>query len=155
MINVTFQFDSIEAAQDFLDDVKIGDAAQGRRRPQVETFTAAADAAPRKERKPRSDAGQPRGPYKRKDELPVEAAAPATVPAETPPAAPEAAAPVAEAPQSDPTPTALALADVRAAMTGRSTEKNIALLKKFGYAKSSDLPQAKYAEFIAACKRGE
>jgi hypothetical protein len=49
----------------------------------------------------------------------------------------------------------LTIADVRAAMTGRTTEKNIGLLKKFGYAKSSDLPQAKYAEFIAACKRGE
>lgn len=145
MITVSFQFENVDAAAAFLR------AVDGPKPQQLPLSEAQGE---KRERKPRSDAGQPRGPYKRREETPtdgapvVEAAAPATVPAETPPAAPEAAAipvPAAE----------LSIADVRAAMTGRSTEKNIALLKKFGYAKSSDLPQPQYAAFIAACKRGE
>lgn len=138
MIQLSFTFDSIEAAQEFLE------AVNG---PKVITT----DAPPvERVRKPRSDAGQPRGPYKRREESPVQTAAPTQTPAATPPApsAPEAAAPATA-------PTVLTLVHVREAMTGRPTEKNIALLKKFGYSKSSDLPPAKYAEFIAACKRGE
>jgi hypothetical protein len=151
LLTVTFQFKTVEAAVDFLR------AVDGPKPEQVVVVKLPDPQPERKERKPRSDAGQPRGPYKRgKEESPAEAAAPATqtpAAADTPPAAaaPEAAAAPAEQPAaSDPT-----LADVRAAMTGRATEKNIALLAKFGYAKSSELPPAKYAEFIAACKRGE
>jgi hypothetical protein len=145
LIQITFKFDSVDEAQTFLDEV------QGRQRPQAD---ATADPVPeKKERKARSDAGQPRGPYKRKESdspLPSEAAAPATqTPAETPPAAPVAAATAA------PATAALTIADVRAAMTGRPTDKNIKLLNKFGYMKSSELPQEKFADFIAACKRGE
>lgn len=131
---LSFEFANLEAAQEFLA------AVNGRDKAEIVITTD----EPKKERKARSDAGQPRGPYKKREDSPAEAAAPATqTPAATPPAAPAAA------------PAALTLADVRAAMTGRSTEKNIGLLKKFGYAKSSDLPQEKYADFIAAAKRGE
>jgi hypothetical protein len=150
LLTLTFQFETVDAALEFL---------QGRQRPQVvvnvpdttlrevQALAEKHNEEQRKERKPRSDAGLPRGPYKRKEELPAEAATTATVPAETPPVAPEVAASTAV--------VELTIANVRAAMTGRSTEKNIALLKKFGYDKSSALPPAKFADFIAACKRGE
>ena len=153
--SLTVQFDSLEEMQEFLEAVNgLKTEIKMVTLPTTDATAPLPTPEGKKERKPRSDAGQPRGPYKRKEETQSpaqgdEAAAPATqTPVATPPTAPAAAAP--EAPKGE-----LTITDVRAAMTGRSTEKNIALLKKFGAMKSSDLPTAKYADFIAACKRGE
>lgn len=146
-IQLSFNFDNIQEAQEFLG--KLGVSADPKSDPlkEVKALAEKYNEETKKERKPRSDAGQPRGPYKKREQEEVVEEAAAPTPVATPPAAPEAAAPAA--------PAALTIADVRAAMTGRTTEKNIALLKKFGYAKSSELPQEKYADFIAAAKRGE
>lgn len=161
MIQLTFTFDSVESAAEFL-------ASQGARAPQAEPKSTrdvlVEDLiATKKPRKPRADAGVPRGPYKTTgadagatasstpETTPqVGAAAGDPAPVESPPAQPTAAA-------SAPTPAEPTLDDVKATMSVLSKKKNIdaniQLLAKFGVQKASALPTTKYAEFIAAAKK--
>jgi hypothetical protein len=118
----------------------------------------------KKPRKPRSDAGQPRGPYKTNgaDAGTTASSTPGTTPEagagggdpvtpECPPATPTAAAP---APTPPAAPTVPTLDDVKAAMSKLSKavniDANIKMLAKFGVDRASALPEAKRAEFIAA-----
>lgn len=154
-VTVTFTFDTIEEAMAHfappkvvMQEIKVEAREFERPEPapeQSDTPAAAESPQPgKKPRKPRSDAGQPRGPYKttEKSEAP---AAPATVPAEKS-AAPEAAGQAAE-------PT---IADVRAAMEvlskKRGIEANMKALRDYGVQRVSELPAAKYGEFIAKIK---
>lgn len=105
--------------------------------------------AEKKVRKPRSDAGQPRGPYK-KDEP----AAPATRPADAPESSP-APAPMAAVPAEQPA-KELTIDDLKAAMTilakKKNIEANMAVLRRFGVGQVSKLPVDKYPAFLAAVK---
>jgi hypothetical protein len=132
---------------------------------------AAAVGPVKKLRKPRSDAGQPRGPYKTTttgepaaseplsaagDSVPAASAAPATP---TKPAAPgneQTQAATTVVPGAHPSPAAaeLTVVDVRAAMEvlnkKRGIEANMKVLAQFKVQRASELPKEKYAEFIAA-----
>jgi hypothetical protein len=125
----------------------------------VQPFQPAAPAVSGEKppRKPRSDAGKPRGAYKKSDNVELaeqlreqkNAAAPEQ--AITP--APESAVPAAAAPAAT---GALTIEDARAALdrinktAALGMAGCIAHLNSFGYARVSDLPKDKYAEFIAA-----
>ena len=156
MIQLTFTFDSVESAAEFL-------ASQGARAPQAEPKSTrdvlVEDlVATKKPRKSRADAGVPRGPYKKSDE-PAATTATEVAGGETGAVDKKADQPVVAA---DPVPVQsapkeLTLDDVKAAMSVLSKKKNIdaniQLLAKFGVQKASSLPPAKYAEFIAAAKK--
>lgn len=141
--------------------------------PRVTTTDSTAPAAPvKKERKPRADAGQKRGPYKTtggaaEGASAGEAASPAdpSSAAATPtsPAAPEqtvqatpapaqSAAPAAAEPGKEPT-----LDDVRAALKRVSDTKDLGMpacmgqLAKFHVLRVSEVKKEQYAEFIKAC----
>jgi hypothetical protein len=153
MLTVTFHFDSVEAAAAFL-------ATQGVQSPQVEfvipepTKIVGTEPQPdvqpeKKARKPRADAGKPRGPYNKAAEAPAEtAAAEQTVKASPASPAPTTAA-AAPAPAAE-----LTIDDLKAAMTVLAKKKNIeanmAVLRKFGVGQVSKLPKEHYAAFLAA-----
>jgi hypothetical protein len=144
MIQLSFQFDSIKAAQDFL--AVVG----GAHAPAPQQSTE----QPKPARKPRSDAGQKREPYGPRTK---EAAAPEAQTADKEdkpalPSAPSAAAPaVPEAPAA---PAAVTRESVVEAMKNlnraKGIEANMKILKAFGVDMLSRLPEAKYPEFLAA-----
>jgi hypothetical protein len=154
---ISHEFDTLEEAAEFL-------RTHGERTPQVEAIPTT--DTPPAGRKPRSDAGKPRGPYSKakskqaapaaapaaEERLPEAAAAP--VEASEPAATPEAITP---APESAPAAAApLTIADLKAEMTKlarkHGIEANMALLAEFGVQQVSLLPKEKYAEFVAAVK---
>src|SRR5687767_7603748 len=109
-VSVTLQFNSVEEALEFLQPAPpvrivqsgplIGPLLGALERPEVPVTPVPTTETPgKKPRKPRSDAGQPRGPYKDKkpaDEAPAETPQPATVPAESPAASVAELAPISE-----------------------------------------------------------
>jgi hypothetical protein len=152
MIQLTFHFDSIAAATEFL-------AAQGERPPQAdvqptlaertETTDISTPEPVKKARQPRSDAGKSRGPYKKSNE--------SAAPAQTVQDNPASPAPTAVAADPVPAPVAALTVDaIKAEMSILSKKKgidaNIQLLAKFGVQKISSLPEARYAEFVAAVR---
>lgn len=165
-ITLTLTFDSLEEAIEYLAPAQppvtitatpLGAFERPNAQPQTE----------KKPRKPRADAGVPRGPYKDKAaEAPAETAAPAG-PEASPVVqnAPDTGVPAAAVPAPLETqvkteataPKEPTLDDVKAAMSVLSKKKNIdaniQLLAKFGVQKASALPTARYAEFIAAAKK--
>ncbi len=155
MIQLTFHFDTVEAAAEFL-------ATQGGRPPQAEvavsnpvSAAAVVNAADvKKARKPRADKGQERGPYKKSDNAGDAPAGTQTGGSETAVSAPALAASPAPA---TPAPVAALTVDaIKAEMSILSKRKgidaNIQLLAKFGVQKISSLPEARYAEFVAAVR---
>lgn len=131
------------------------------------TPPAAADPVPEKRtRKPRADAGQPRGPNARTTGAPTETVQPVPAPADSvPPAAPtNTAAPVAPAtipaasPAVGPTaPQAGAAAPISDETVQKAVEKmftakdydaTAALLSRFGVKRGKDLPQDQRLNFI-------
>lgn len=150
-ITIIREFDSVEEAVEFLQpyvppvqQIKIDLPVRESELPET------VPAPEKKPRKPRSDAGQPRGPYKPREET----AAPAqTVPDAAPAqsAAPAAAAPAPAAPKE------LTIDDLKAAMTVLSKkhgiEANMKLLAQFGTEKVSALPKDKYAAFHEAVQK--
>lgn len=174
-VTVTIAYDSLEEA--FADlmpqpqmnvEIRIPDDSLGANvRPDVQptlaertetTDSETPEPVVKKARKPRADAGKPRGPYKEKAaEAPADVAA--TAATEVAGGASDAvgqkadqtavAATPAPAAQKEPT-----LDDVKAAMSVLSKkvniDANIKLLAQFGVDRSSLLPKVKYAEFIAA-----
>jgi hypothetical protein len=169
-VTITQDFDSVEDAADFLARV-LGTAAQQPEQvinivPPA-TFTAeavaahtAAVTAGAKVRKPRADAGKPRGPHKDKDAAPAAPAAQAQeaqraepVPPPAPATPPQAPAKVDAAPPVSPT-AGVTLEDARAEMKrlndtkGKGMDACIATLKAFGVNRISDLPKEKIGDFI-------
>ena len=147
----------------------------------AETAAPAEDKPAARTRKPRADAGQPRGPYKARNEPaapqqgePTSAAAP-VVPTDPAPAA-EAAAPQTEAPAEPPAPATQAAnppaasapseKDAQAALEKLFNEKAKAggngaaiqaakdLLARYGVQKVRDLPAERRVEFIKECEAG-
>lgn len=169
-ITITHDFSTAEEAAQFLarvcDPVITINHLAGK-----PTFTETSSEKPA--RKPRSDAGKPRGPYKPRETSTGEPAASEPgytgegIPARTPPAAPAtpttSSAPAPAAASSAPTSTqAMPVAEefpatldgARAAMKklndtpGLGMDACIASLKAHGVNRISDLPQEKFAEFI-------
>jgi hypothetical protein len=155
-VTVSFEFDSLEDAFSALMSAPVPapspvlqvltPATQGARAPQ-EPSTEKSEVE-KKVRKARSDAGQPRGPYKKT--AAEEAADSAKIPVQETTIAAEGQS----APPAAPEPT---IEDVRAAMgvlnKKHGIEANMKQLAVFGVSKASELPKAKYAEFIAAVKK--
>lgn len=170
-ITISQDFNSVEAAEEFLArrfGQPFSSAVAPVKNPPVEASqaaqapVAAAPLIPNRARKPRSDAGQARGPYKPRDSVsaPVppeaEPGAPSApvgmaVTAPTaPPAAASAAAPQAGSPgeASDLTVEALRETLGRLQKTpGKGVEACLAAIKQFGVTRISDLPKERYAEF--------
>jgi hypothetical protein len=156
MLTLTFHFDCVEAAAAFL-------AAQGERTPQAqpdaqptiaertETTDVTTPEPVKKARKPRADAGVPRGPYK-KDETPEPAATEKT-PAEGDKPQPSGvvSAPAAAEPVKEWTIDAIK-AEMSVLSKKKGIDANIQLLAKFGVQKVSALPATKYNEFVAAVR---
>jgi hypothetical protein len=126
--------------------------AQEAQRPEL---PAPAETTPEKPaRRPRSDAGKPRGPHKNDAPQGATVAPPATAaqtpPAETPPAAP---APAPSTPQNG---GELTIDDARDALGRISLTPNMGMqgcmdhLKEFGVDRITKLPAEKYADFIVA-----
>ncbi len=166
MIQLTFQFDTVEAAAEFL-------AAQGARAPQVNINIERQEPsvreivedliATKKPRQPRSDAGKSRGPYKKS----TESAAPqagdgassvsATAVTDGAEGGKNSPAPAADLPAPVVVPgVQLTIDAIKAEMSVLSKKKgidaNIQLLAKFGVQKVSSLPEARYAEFVDAVR---
>ena len=177
-VTVTFTFNSIEEAIEALAPPR----AAPRQVPiEIPRHTGSAESPaaepeqPRK-RKPRSDAGQPRGPYKTTttgEPAASEPGATATSVATTPaapatptnPAAPTGseASPAASTPPSAGTSaaagTALTEADARAALKvvsdtpGLGMQTCLGALHSFGVDRITKLPKEEYANFIAKCRK--
>lgn len=175
MVKVTFEFPTIDHA------IVAMSKLVGAPAPSVKAAepAQAPAAAPATQRKPRDDAGKPRGKYKARGQT-AEAgeagtqagkaksdATDATVgSAPTPPAVSPAEAPIAEAPAAAPPPAPspagnapVASAPVtkgqaQAALERVFSEKGLAaakaVLDKFGVNRLGELPADKYAEFVAA-----
>lgn len=147
MITVTFNFDSVEAAVEFLTSQGVQPPQAAGTTPEPTRVDAEGNVVTKKPRQPRSDAGKPRGAYTKKVETAAEA--PAEAAAESP--KPQAEQPTAAA--TAPAPKEPTLDDVKAAMAvlnkAKGIDANIQQLAKFGVQKASSLPKAKYAEFIA------
>lgn len=159
-VTVVLEFDSVEAAVAYLQPPVIVSSslpalpAVGPVIGESELPEPTPPATEKKARKPRSDAGQPRGPYKPRDESPA-----APVPSEQHPATPQeapgnapATAPAAAAPSKE-----LTIDDLKAAMTvlgkKHGIEANMKQLKEFGVEKVSVLPKEKYAAFHEAVRK--
>ena len=179
-ITITREFTTASEAMEFLarvqgpspapDAAPNGFAVPPRLTP-LSTITEPPDQpAVKKPRKGRSDAGQPRGPYKTTGAAAPETAcasqpttqgrtastvASAPAAASTIPAAPAKSSAV-EPPQAASAPAAAdwTLETVRAemaklhALPNKGTTACLAALKHFGTARISDLPKEKYAEFV-------
>ena len=180
---LTLEFDNAAALHAFVDRMRSKDAPMpgafipanvlGAPRPvanepvPVQTQGAGSD----KTRKPRSDAGKPRGPYKKGEETTGEATgSDATSVAQTAPntdaspspttsAAPTPSTASAVSDAAKPTPSDAAeptLDDAKAALgrikdtKGLGTPTCIGHLQSYGVNRISDLPKEKYAEFIQA-----
>lgn len=172
-ITITREFTTASEAMEFLARVQGPSPAPAQPEPLAQPHVAVEQGQPptaKKARKGRSDAGQPRGPYKTTGAAAPETAgasqpttpgitastagsAPAA--ASTTPAAPAKSSAV-EPPQAASAPAAAdwTLETVRAemaklhALPNKGTTACLAALKHFGTARISDLPKEKYAEFI-------
>lgn len=169
MVKITLEYGSVEEAIQALG--KLSGLAKVRRAatatgaaPSVPSTGAAGEsaqapvtaAASTKTRKPRNDAGKPRGPHK-KDAATDLAAAPATT-------APVAEGVVGAAPEAStgpqdaqPVPVAApSVEDAKIALEAyfdrHGPQKAMALLAGFGVSKLRELPAEKRAEFIKACE---
>jgi hypothetical protein len=169
-ITITREFDSVEEAVEFLQphmtDVVVVERPMPLKASELPEQAGGTPPATteKKPRKPRSDAGQPRGPYKTKE---AESAAAPTADgqASAKPALTDNAlasgetgssAAAAPAPAAPERPVELTIDDLKAAMTVLSKkhgiEANMKLLAQFGTEKVSLLPKEKYAAFHAAVK---
>jgi hypothetical protein len=153
-ITITEEFKDVNEAHAFLERVFGGPpmVTQNISGLQQEPVAAATEPV-KKLRKPRSDAGQPRGPYKTTGEPAASEPDTGATSVVTPSAAPATpTTPAVTAAQA-----VLTVADVRAAMEvlnkKRGIEANMKLLAKFGVQRASDLPKEKYAEFIDAARK--
>lgn len=173
-ITVSQEFDTPEAAAAFLALVGAAAASKPLRATSeaaVPPAAAAPSVAEKPARKPRSDAGQPRGPYN-KDAAPaapvapaheVKSAEPAPSAAATPTPTPVTAAPSAAAPQAPATSTAPSgaaptHADATAALRemnkvkGLGMDACVGLLKDYGALSVSKLQPEQLPEFVATIK---
>jgi len=166
MIDITLHFNTAEEAIIALAKIKGGAAAKAAVAP-VAPAAPAEQPAATKPRKPRADAGKPRGPYKTGDAPPPEPAAPAPSPevprgagASADAAAPEPAAPApAEADNAQPSGPApvtagpATLEEAQAALTKLFETKGLftaqEVLGAFGVKRLKELEPEKRAEFIA------
>jgi len=172
-ITITREFTTAGEAMEFLARVQGPSPAPAQPEPLTQPQTvdnAQSQPVAKKPRKGRSDAGQPRGPYKTTGAAAPETAgasqpttpgitastaASAPAAASTTPAAPAKSSAV-EPPQAAQAPAAAdwTLETVRAemaklhALPNKGTTACLAALKHFGTARISDLPKEKYAEFI-------
>lgn len=165
-ITITREFTTADEAMEFLARVQGPSPAPAQPPITVNLMPSTAAEAPqppaaKKPRKPRADAGQPRGEYRHRTtggagSPPAGATSPA--PQEPEPSTPSAApakSPALEPSQAAQAPAAadLTLADLRETLgklnsvAGKGMESCIAALQKFGVLRVSDLPKEKYAEF--------
>lgn len=160
MIKVTFEFPTIDAAivaMGKMVGAPVASRAQPAKSPEVETPVVGPDATTSRKRKPRNDAGKPRGPYK-------EPAAPAV---EERNDKADTLAPVAAA-QSLKSPVEAVLPDVKAinkAVPSAEDAQEIfakvfdakgivrakELLQRYGVGRVRELLEAQRADFIAEC----
>jgi hypothetical protein len=170
-ITITHDFDTVDAAEEFLSRLSRPGAAQSAQ-------SGSLPAEPEKRaRKPRADAGKVRGAYKPREDARADnttggpsasepgitggdsaSAQPAATVSPPQPAAP-VKSPATEPSQAAQAPTAvgsvLTLADLRLAMEllnavpSKGMTANVAALRTFGVLRVSELPPAKYAEFEA------
>ena len=171
-VSVTLEFDSVEAAIAALGKQMVGAPGvtqrgeRGADKAKDAGSNPAAGTAPTtRSRKPRADAGKPRGPYK--DAEAAKAAAPATT--SIPPSAGSSAVtdpsnagvaatststpadpvPVASAPNNEP---AVTIEDCRARLEKLFDAKGIVaaqdVLSRFGVKRAGDMKPEQYADFI-------
>ena len=163
-ITITQDFGTVEEAVAFLGrtlaPLAVAEVGSVAVRLEPTSSSDVINSTEKKPRKGRSDAGQPRGPYKTAGgagDPPAGATGPAPqglLPS-TSSAAPAKSSAV-EPPQATPAPEAadLTLEVVRAemaklhALPNKGTTACLAALKHFGVARISDLPKEKYAEFV-------
>jgi hypothetical protein len=171
-ITITREFTTASEAMEFLARVQGPSPAPAQPEPLAQPHVAVEQGQPptaKKARKGRSDAGQPRGPYKTTGAAAPETAgasqpttpgttastaASAPAAASTTPAAPAKSSAV-EPPQAASAPAAAELteADVRATLgllnsaPGGGVGACLKAIKDFGYERVSAMPKEKYAEF--------
>jgi len=150
MFMLQIQVTSIEEAERILACLKhaADPAAVQQVEEQLTGGTADVPVTPVEPEKPKNPRGRPR---REKAEPLPESAAPAAEPTAE-------AAPDANAPATEQEPQSYTLADVRSALQGvqaknpSNMQPCLDLLAKFGAARVSEVKEADYAAFVAACK---